>query len=183
MTASSADMCFAVRHSPAKAVESDKPSERTDSHPPVSAFAHVAGVAAQTGTKYIMVDSGATTSCASKMVFPGAAVDTSKKKDLWAINGTPIQHEGEQLAQTAIAANTASGEPFWIPATFRMEVTDAMEPVMAFCRILDEADCDMHFSGHPPTKLHASKRRKATPSICLGSVHVSICHTKTDQPT
>ena len=145
VTASSADMCFAVRHSPAKAVDSDKPSERTVSHPPVSAFAHVAGVAAQTGTKYIMVDSGATTSCASKMVFPGAAVDTSKKKDLWAINGTPIQHEGEQLAQTAIAANTASGEPFWIPATFRTEVTDAMEPVMAFCRILDEADCDMHF--------------------------------------
>lgn len=145
VTAHSADMCFAVCHSPAKAVEIDDPSEQVVSHPPVPALVHVAGVAAQTSAKYIMVDSGATTSCANKMVFPEAPVDTSKKKDLWAINGTPIQHEGEQLAQTAIAANTASGEPFWIPATFRMEVTDAMEPVMAFCRILDEADCDMHF--------------------------------------
>ena len=96
-------------------------------------------------SKYVLVDSGATTSIANKTAFQGAPIDPTKKKDLWAINGTPIRHEGEQLAQTQLAANMASGEPFWIPATFRMEVTDAMEPVMAFCRILDETDCDMHF--------------------------------------
>jgi hypothetical protein len=27
-----------------------------------------------------------------------------------------------------------------------MDITDTTEPVMPFCRILDEADCDMHFS-------------------------------------
>ena len=155
---SSSDMCFAVCqspmcHSPAKVVENDK-FQATSSPHPLAAVAVEEGavLAAKSGVKYVMVDSGATTSCTNKTAFPGAPIDSTKKKDLWAINGTPIRHEGEQLAQTQLAANTASGEPFWIPATFRMEVTDAMEPVMAFCRILDETDCDMHFYRSSPGK-------------------------------
>ena len=46
------------------------------------------------GQKYILVDSGATTSCASAKHFPNAALDASKRKQLWAINGTPIQQQG-----------------------------------------------------------------------------------------
>ncbi|CAL1170450.1 unnamed protein product, partial [Cladocopium goreaui] len=131
------NMCFAVGDSPAKAVEKTKVQ-------PVTPSPHNSAAALQT-TKYIMVDSGATTSCANKMSFPQAAVDPTKTKELWAINGTPIHHEGEMQATTQVTATTPFGETTVVPATFRMEITDTMEPVMAFCRILDDADCDLHF--------------------------------------
>ena len=105
------------------------------------------------GQKYILVDSGATTSCASAKHFPSAALDASKRKQLWAINGTPIQQQGELAAHTTLSATTADGVDIKIPARFRLDSTDITEPVMAFCRILDDADCDMHFyrssSGKP----------------------------------
>ena len=105
------------------------------------------------GQKYILVDSGATTSCANAKHFPNAEVDASKRKQLWAINGTPIQQQGELAAHTTLSATTADGEDIKIPARFRLDATDITEPVMAFCRILDDADCDMHFyrssSGKP----------------------------------
>ena len=105
------------------------------------------------GQKYILVDSGATTSCASAKHFPNAALDASKRKQLWAINGTPIQQQGELAAHTTLSATTADGVDIKIPARFRLDSTDITEPVMAFCRILDDADCDMHFyrssSGKP----------------------------------
>ena len=105
------------------------------------------------GQKYILVDSGATTSCASAKHFPDAALDASKRKQLWAINGTPIQQQGKLAAHTTLSATTADGVDIKIPARFRLDSTDITEPVMAFCRILDDADCDMHFyrssSGKP----------------------------------
>ncbi|OLP76923.1 hypothetical protein AK812_SmicGene43080 [Symbiodinium microadriaticum] len=105
------------------------------------------------GQKYILVDSGATTSCANAKHFPNAEIDASKRKQLWAINGTPIQQQGELAAHTTLSATTADGEDIKIPARFRLDATDITEPVMAFCRILDDADCDMHFyrssSGKP----------------------------------
>ena len=137
VTSSGSNMCFAVGDSPAKAVEKTKVQ-------PVTPSPHNSVAALQT-TKYIMVDSGATTSCANKMSFPQAAVDPTKTKELWAINGTPIHHEGEMQATTQVTATTPFGETTVVPATFRMEITDTMEPVMAFCRILDDADCDLHF--------------------------------------
>ena len=101
----------------------------------------------------ILVDSGATTSCASAKHFPNAALDASKRKQLWAINGTPIQQQGELAAHTTLSATTADGVDIKIPARFRLDSTDITEPVMAFCRILDDADCNMHFyrssSGKP----------------------------------
>ena len=110
-------------------------------------------VAATSSTKYVLLDSGATTSCASDQCFPDATVDATRQKELWAINGTPIRHKGELTAPTAIPATDCCGEPIAIPASFRMDVTDATKPVMAFCRILDDADCDLHFyrtsSGKP----------------------------------
>ena len=136
VTSSGSNMCFAVGDSPAKAVETTKVQ-------PVTPSLHNS-VAAMQATKYIMVDSGATTSCANQTSFPQAVVDPTKTKELWAINGTPIHHEGEMQATTNVSATTPSGETVLVPATFRMEVTDTMEPVMAFCRILDDADCDMH---------------------------------------
>ncbi|CAE7253863.1 unnamed protein product, partial [Symbiodinium sp. CCMP2456] len=105
------------------------------------------------GQKYILVDSGATTSCASSNHFPNAALDASKRKQLCAINGTPIQQQGELAAHTTLSATTADGVDVKIPARFRLDSTNITEPVMAFCRILDDADCDMHFyrssSGRP----------------------------------
>ncbi|CAE7235693.1 unnamed protein product [Symbiodinium sp. CCMP2592] len=80
-------------------------------------------------------------------------LDASKRKQLWAINGTPIQQQGELAADTALSATTVGGEGVEIPARFRLDSTDITEPVMAVCRILDDADCDMHFyrssSGKP----------------------------------
>ena len=96
------------------------------------------------GQKYILVDSGATTSCASAKHFVNAALDASKRKQLWAINGTPIQQQGELAAHTTLSATTADGVDVKIPARFRLDSTDITEPVMAFCRTLDDADCDMH---------------------------------------
>ena len=98
------------------------------------------------GQKYILVDSGATTSCANAKHFPNAEIDASKRKQLWAINGTPIQH-------TTLSATTADGEDIKIcEVSFGMP-RNITEPVVAFCRILDDADCDMHFyrssSGKP----------------------------------
>ncbi|CAE7211821.1 unnamed protein product, partial [Symbiodinium sp. CCMP2456] len=105
------------------------------------------------GQKYILVDSSATTSCASAKHFPSAALDASKRKQLWAVNGTPIQQQGELAAHTTLSATTADGVDVKMPARFRLDSTDITEPVMAFCRILDDADCDMHFyrssSGKP----------------------------------
>ena len=77
--------------------------------------------------------------------FPGAVLDPTKTKELWAINGTPIANAGEMTAGTNLTAVTTSGECKSIPATFRLDATDTTEPVMALCRILDEADCDLHF--------------------------------------
>ena len=57
-------------------------------------------VAATSSTKYVLIDSGATTTCAttncaSEQCFTNAAIDSTRRKELWAINGTPIQHKGE----------------------------------------------------------------------------------------
>ena len=91
--------------------------------------------------KYVLVDLGAT-NCASDDCFPDAPVDSARRKELWAISGTPMRHKGELTADTAIPATSSGVE---IPASFRMDVTDATGPVIAFCRILDDADCDLHF--------------------------------------
>ena len=138
VTTNNPNMCFAVRHAPAKAVENN--SSQTDAR----AFHRICANQAQ-DMKYIMVDSGATTSCANQCSFPGAVLDPTKTKELWAINGTPIANAGEMTAGTNLTAVTTSGECKSIPATFRLDATDTTEPVMALCRILDEADCDLHF--------------------------------------
>ena len=138
VTTNNPNMCFAVRHAPAKAVENN--SSQTDAR----AFHQICANQAQ-DMKYIMVDSGATTSCANQCSFPGAVLDPTKTKELWAINGTPIANAGEMTAGTNLTAVTTSGECKSIPATFRLDATDTTEPVMALCRILDEADCDLHF--------------------------------------
>ena len=129
------EMLFAISESPVQAVEITE------------------HIAAASSVKYVLVDSGATTSCADEQCFPAAAVDPARQKELWAINGTRIRHKGELTASTAIPATDCHGQDTKIPASFRMDVTDATEPVMALCRILDDADCDLHFyrssSGKP----------------------------------
>ena len=138
VTTNNPNMCFAVRHAPAKAVENNR--SQTDTR----ALHRICANEAQ-DMKYIMVDSGATTSCANQCSFPGAVLDPTKTKELLAINGTPIANAGEMTAGTNLTAVTTSGECKSIPATFRLDATDTTEPVMALCRILDEADCDLHF--------------------------------------
>ena len=76
------------------------------------------------GQKYILVDSGATTSCANAKHFPNAEIDASKRKQLWAINGTPIQQQGELAAHTTLSATTATERTskflrgfVWMPRT------------------------------------------------------------------
>ena len=173
VTSSGSNMCFAVGDSPAKVVEKTILQ-------PVTPSPHNSVAAMQT-TKYIMVESGATTSCANKISFPQAAVDPTKTKLVWAINGTPIHHEGEMQATTQVTATTPFGETKVVPATFRMEITDTMEPVVAFCRILDDADCDLHF--------FRSSSGKVSCLVTLDGNTVElprfgsqfICHTKTDQ--
>ena len=130
------NICFALKESPAKAVELDASQRRSPSN-------HIAAM--KVATKYVMVNSGATTSCANETAFPQATVDPTKVKELSAINCTPIQHQGEMKAATQLTATAACGATKIIPATFRMDITDTTETVMPFCRILDEADCDMHF--------------------------------------
>ena len=138
VTTNNPNMCFAVRHAPAKAVENNM--SQTDTR----AFHRICANQAQ-DMKYIMVVSGATTSCANQCSFPGAVLGPTKTKELWAINGTPIANAGEMTAGTNLTAVTTSGECKSIPATFRLDATDTTEPVIALCRILDEADCDLHF--------------------------------------
>ena len=67
VTSSGSNISFAAGDSPAKAVEKTKVQ-------PVTPSPHNSVAAMQT-TGHIMVDSGATTSCANKMSFPQAAVD------------------------------------------------------------------------------------------------------------
>ena len=66
-------------------------------------------------TKGILVDSGATTSCANAKPFP-----TSKRKQLRAVNGMPIQQQGELADHTTLSATTADGEDIKTPARFRL---------------------------------------------------------------
>ena len=71
------------------------------------------------GQKYILVDSGATTSCASAKHFPDAALDAaSKRKQLWAINGTPIQQQSPFSNNSRRSGHQNSCKVFvWTPQT------------------------------------------------------------------
>ena len=60
------EMLFVISDTPAQAVEVTEQ------------------VAATSSTKYVLLDSGATTSCASDQCFPGATVDATRQKELWA---------------------------------------------------------------------------------------------------
>ena len=48
--------------------------------------------------------------------FPDAPVDSARRKELLAINGTPMRRNGELTADTAIPATSSGGEPVGIPA-------------------------------------------------------------------
>ena len=63
------EMLFVISDTPAQAVEVTEQ------------------VAATSSTKYVLLDSGATTSCASDQCFPDATVDATRQKELWAISG------------------------------------------------------------------------------------------------
>ena len=136
VTKNNPNMCFAARHAPAQAVENNM--SQTDTY------------------------------MSSNMCSPGPGHEVqhhgrlrgyhhpTKTKELWAINGTPKANAGEMTAGTNLTAVTTSGECKAIPATIRLDATDTTERVMALCRILDDAACDLHFyrsfSGNP----HAS---------------------------
>ena len=100
------------------------------------------------GQKYILVDSGATTSCASTKFFFYATVDASKSKQLWAINGTPYSSRAS-LQLTPPSQQLLPTDGAWKfllrSVSTCLDSTDVSDPVMTFCRILDDADCDMHF--------------------------------------
>ena len=90
-------------------------------------------------TKYIMLDSGAWSSCTLPGAFAGP-VDETKKKRLFSIHGEELRHDGTQQAPVRLQAETKSGQAKPIKAVFNLDVTSASESVMALRNVFDNAD-------------------------------------------